>query len=144
MIRSRSTQGFTLIELLLVLAIIGIIAGIAIPSFMGQRKRARVIGDAQSNARTLQMAVATTLSELTVLPKGVTQKWTAAGVYEPAATSWAPLFTPKGNSKMDYQVTSDATGLGYVVIVTDPAAANHEVLRLDDKGVLTLDAVYNK
>lgn len=40
--RQSSGSGFTLIELLLVLAIIGIISAIAIPSLLGQRARAKV------------------------------------------------------------------------------------------------------
>ncbi len=38
----RKNKGFTLIELLIVVAIIGIIAGIAIPNFLGARSKARV------------------------------------------------------------------------------------------------------
>ena len=45
----KSQKGFTLIELLLVLAIIGIISAIAVPSLLGQRQRARD-KSAKSNA----------------------------------------------------------------------------------------------
>jgi len=54
----RKKEGFTLIELLIVVAIIGIIAGIAIPNFLGARTKARVtraFADMRALADALEM-----------------------------------------------------------------------------------------
>lgn len=40
--RGRRTAGFTLIEIMLVVVIIGILAGIVIPKFSGQSKKAQI------------------------------------------------------------------------------------------------------
>jgi len=118
--RSSREKGFSLVEILLVLAIIGIISGIAIPSYLGQRRRARVIGDAMANARVISMLLESRKADTGVYGAEDAYKWTA-GTPDAKALGLLPSFTPNGNSKMDYNLVIANGGLSYELTIVDPS-----------------------
>jgi type IV pilus assembly protein PilA len=100
--RSTDEQGFTLIELLVVILIIGILAAIAIPSFLSQKSKA-TDSQAKELARTAQTTAATystdqngdyfgvTSAKLNEVEKSIPtaestkQAWLSAAVATPAS-----------------------------------------------------------
>jgi len=130
-------HGFTLVELLLVLAIIGIISAIAIPALLGQRKRAQRIGDAESNARVICMALETYKSDNgTYGPANATATWTPSSA-TPTLVGYtvnpAPTYNPVGNTQMTY--TLNAQPLAYVLMVT---MGSTQIISIDQTGSKTL------
>lgn len=140
--RTRN-HGFSLVELLMVLAVIGVLAAIAIPSLTGQRQRAKMIGDAEANARTIAMAMEAVKAESGIYgPAGATATWTPSAA-APALTGFtanpAPAFKAQGNSQMAFLLT--AQPLTYTIQVYEGGTTSGRLLiGLDQTGAKTVYA----
>ncbi len=95
--RSKDEGGFTLIELLVVILIIGILAAIAIPSFLNQK------GKAQDSSAKTQAASAQTAME--------TYATDHNGSYEGASVAELQAIEPTLNDKTTAEL-KEATGTG--------------------------------
>jgi type IV pilus assembly protein PilA len=103
--RAQDEKGFTLIELLVVILIIGILAAIAIPSFLNQRAKAYDAA-AKSNIVTAQTAEETYATDNNGKYTGTVANLQSI---EPALKN-APVPTAATSGGSDYTLTAVASG----------------------------------
>ena len=109
--------GFTLVEVLLVIVIIGIIAGIALPNLAGKTEKA-MIGKAKSEIANLSMAI-----DLFEVDNGTFPSSLEGLVNNPGMPNWDGPYMKKGRIPQDpwgAPYTFSGTGSGYEIRSAGP------------------------
>jgi type IV pilus assembly protein PilA len=116
--RAEDEKGFTLIELLVVILIIGILAAIAIPTFLNQKSKAN-----DASAESLARNAATAMETYATNNNG-----SYANVDATSLNAITPALNVTAGNNQAYLTTAAGTASTYTIVAVSPTDSNQFTL----------------